>query len=382
MIISTAYEKNLNDFKDLMRKTDSLLNEDAKIREEYYIKRNGKPLEEDVRDALEQAAEGTDFQGTIELVSGAHFPDIVANKLFGVEVKSTIKNHWSSTGSSILESTRNQNVERIYMTFGKLCRPVAFLSKPYEECLSEIVVTHYPRYRIDMKLKEEGKTTIFDKMGIEYDAIRKMDNPVPVVAQYYKNHLHEGESLWWAPDEEDNPTPMTARLWASLSPREKVALSVEGCVLFPELFQKTSNTKYSRYALWLATRKGVINTNVRDSFSAGGQKEMLTSEGLIVKMPAVFKRVQDNRNVIYKTLYSEDEKTLVEYWGADVKPDRIHQWIQLVAVNASNSNEELNRIIGVLERVFEPCDNLRYTIPKDSSSMAADNEWISYSGTI
>ena len=75
------------------------------------------------------------------MVSGASFPDIVAKKYYGVEVKSTIKNQWKSIGSSILESTRDQNVERIYLTFGKLGKPVAFRSRPYEQFLSGISVT-------------------------------------------------------------------------------------------------------------------------------------------------------------------------------------------------------------------------------------------------
>ena len=56
-------------------------------------------------------------------------------------------------------------IERIYMTFGKLGgNPIEFLSKPYEQCLYGIAVTHMPRYLIDMRLNQ-GET-IFDKMGV------------------------------------------------------------------------------------------------------------------------------------------------------------------------------------------------------------------------
>ena len=190
MIISENKKPPLEDFQDLMMKTDTMLNVEAKGRELYYKGRNGTQLEEDVYDALSRCALHTPFEGTIQLVSGASFPDIVANRFYGVEVKSTNKNHWKSIGSSILESTRNQNVERIFLTFGKLGAPVAFKSRPYEECLSGISVTHYPRYQIDMEL---GKgETIFDKMGISYDTLRKMDNPVAPVSQYYKKQLKPG----------------------------------------------------------------------------------------------------------------------------------------------------------------------------------------------
>ena len=77
-------------------------------------------MEDDVKSALEECAIGTPFENTIEKISGQKFPDIVAAKFYGVEVKSTKENHWTSTGSSILETTRVADVERIYMTFGKL----------------------------------------------------------------------------------------------------------------------------------------------------------------------------------------------------------------------------------------------------------------------
>lgn len=133
MIVSVNPHPNMEEFRKLMANTDQLLNHDALERPEYYASRGGNPLEDDVKDALDQCAKGTPFAGTIEKVSGHKFPDIVAAKFYGVEVKSTKENHWTSTGSSILETTRVNGVERIFMTFGKLGgRPIEFLSKPYQ----------------------------------------------------------------------------------------------------------------------------------------------------------------------------------------------------------------------------------------------------------
>ena len=106
MIISVNPKPELAAFQDLMRKTDSLLNSDAQRRPQYYLTRNGTPLEDDVKEALEEAAKGTPFEKTIEKVSGQKFPDIVASRCYGVEVKSTKEDHWTSTGSSIMESSR------------------------------------------------------------------------------------------------------------------------------------------------------------------------------------------------------------------------------------------------------------------------------------
>ena len=91
MIVSENNKPTFEIFRNIMKKTDIALNADAKIREDYYTKRGGKLLENDVFDAICESAKGTEFEGTICLVSGAAFPDIVANKLYGVEVKSTEK---------------------------------------------------------------------------------------------------------------------------------------------------------------------------------------------------------------------------------------------------------------------------------------------------
>lgn len=336
MIISSNPKPELQAFQQLMKQTDSLLNADAIKREDYYTKRSGKLLEKDVFEAVRECAIGTAFQDTIELVSGASFPDIVANRFYGIEVKSTEKNHWTSIGSSILESTRNQEVERIYLTFGKLGKPVQFLSRPYEDCLSGIAVTHYPRYQIDMRLKQ-GET-IFDKMGIPYDELRLMENPVAPVSKYYKGKLKPGESLWWATSEQETIVPPTIKLWSALSHEEKSILIIQGYVFFPELFNIKNPKKYNRYALWLASQKAIVNTNIRDGFSAGGKVAMITASGIEIKMPAVFGRVAKYKRYIEDLLLDIPEDTLKEYWEVDsIEKNRIKQWCVLVAIQAGDS---------------------------------------------
>lgn len=354
MIISENRTPQLSEFRSLMAKTDSLLNAEAVGRDAYYAKRNGTDLEKDVYDALIRAAYHTPFEGSIQLVSGAAFPDIVANNYYGVEVKSTNKNHWHSIGSSILESTRIPSVERIFLTFGKLGAPVAFRSRPYEECLCGISVTHYPRYQIDMELAP-GET-IFDKMGVSYDALRKMNNPVEPVSRYYKSRLKPGESLWWANagDIEKDTAPPTVKLWTALSHDMKEILTVQGYALFPEVLRSGSPKKYNRYALWLVTEKGVVNTSIRDSFSAGGRVPMRTVDGLDVLMPAAFGRIKKYHELIEETLNDIEEDTLKEYWETgQVKDNRLRQWCEMVVSAAiTDSNIDCSLAWKVLRGIF------------------------------
>lgn len=353
MIVSENNKPSLHCFEELMKNTDILLNKEAKLNECYFSSRNSSQIETDVYNAINECAINTPFEGTIQLISGASFPDIVANKFYGVEVKSTIKNHWKSIGSSILESTRNHSVERIFLTFAKLGKPVEFLSRPYEQCLSGISVTHYPRYQIDMKLGY-GET-IFDKIGISYDDLRKMDNPVIPVSQYYKQKLKAGESLWWvnATDIEETAAPPTVRLWNTLSPKEKCFYTVQGYALFPEILEFGNIKKYQRYALWLATNCGIINTNLRDQFSAGGRIDLITPKGIYKKLPAAFGRIQKYKNILMDTILSTDNNTLKDFWNVDIVPEnRLIYWCNQVATYASSSFDERQMYLDLLHTIF------------------------------
>ena len=337
MIVSVNPFPSIDEFRKLMAKTDAMLNRDAIDRPEYYALRSGNPLEDDVKNALEESAKGTPFAGTIEKVSGQRFPDIVAAKLYGVEVKSTKDDHWTSTGSSILETTRISGVDRIYMTFGKLGgKPVEFLSKPYEECLYGIAVTHMPRYLINMKLGP-GET-IFDKMGVPYEQLRKMDNPIAPVAKYYRSQLKPGETLWWTGDSSDETVSATIKLWKNLTPEEKRFYTIYGCVNYPEIFCGD----YDRYALWL-TSQGVVDPHIRDQFSAGGKEDMLLSTGEKVKFPGVYRRVKMYSDVFIQRMRQKDPSELIDQPVLDEESlrKRLIAWADKVS-RKSEMNYELS----------------------------------------
>ena len=355
MIVAANRTALLPEFRELMTKTDLILNEDAKGNgDSYYADKNGTALEKIVVAALDKASVGTPFHKTIKWVSGAAFPDIVAAGYYGVEVKSTNKNHWQSTGSSILESTRIKKVERIFLTFGKLGAPVEFLSRPYEECLYDIAVTHYPRYRIDMRLGEGD--TIFDKMGVSYDSLRSdPDTIVSKVAKYYKSRLQPGESLWWAnPDKiEEEVTPAKVRLWNSVPTDEKNTLTACGYAFFPEILGNRNSTKFDRYTLWLAMA-GIINSKVRDSFSAGGRVMLPTLSGALVSMPQTFSNIQRLSDSIVDIIYDTDVVVLMDRWDVKrIEDNRLDQWIKLSAASAATCpNMDYNTAFSVLSRIF------------------------------
>ena len=348
MIISNNRNPSLAQFKSLVDTATERLNFDSKKRPQYYTTRNAQLLEDDVTAVLRDTAIGTPFSDSIVKISGQRFPDIVAAKYYGVEVKSSKDDKWISLGGSVNESSRVEGVERIFLTFGKLVMPIEFKSRPYEECLSEVVATHYPRYKIDMNLRH-GET-IFDKMRIGYDELRRSNDTVGNIIRYYKSQLKKGESLWWIDIgegiEENVTATMKVRLWSSLGREEKLKLTTSLFALFPDVLSTVNNRKYNRAVLWLASRHGVVDPSFRDKFSAGGVVDITTSRGKFKDLPQVFTHIHDFADDILELIDNTPAETLQETWQVKtVDHDRISQWIDLVSEKHISTNYSVNLIL-------------------------------------
>lgn len=333
MVVSINNEPHRSEFEVLLSDMLHTLKEESNFNPNEYLVLSGNKLEGKVLDIMEYHARNTPFEGSIKLMSGQHFPDIVANNYYGVEVKTTKSNHWKSTGSSVAEGTRVAGIERIFMLFGKICEPIDFMCRPYEECLSSVVVTHSPRYLIDTML---GKgETFFDKIEIPYDELRKQDNPIKTILDYYRKQLKPGETTWWADTGiKSKETNMVVRLWSSLSREEANYLRIKGFCLFPELLGSRQD-KFSRMTLWLSTVEGVIISNIRDKYTAGGRGE-IGFQGTIYEVPKIIKNLVDSIESIKLILQDIDMEYLEEYWGVSVNPTLIYQqWCDLVAAYAT-----------------------------------------------
>lgn len=352
MIISKHIKPSLQEFEDLVINTTKALNQDAMMQSEYYRGRDGRKLEQDVKDMMGKVAVDTPFEGTIELIGGQKFPDVVAKKYYGVEVKTSTQDHWITTGNSVLESTRVEDVEHIFLIFGKLAMPIEFRARKYQDCLSDVVVTHYPRYRINMELPI-GET-IFDKMGIAYDVMRNLQNPIAPVVSYYKNGLKEGESLWWIDNveaEQQSSAPMTVRLWKTLGHDERKKLIVIGMVHFSEIFG-ISAKKYDRFTLWLVTAQSIVSTSMRDAFTAGGKVDIATKYGVFRGLPQIYEKISILKDEIKAELENRDIPMHTEYSGvAEQRQDnRLQEWIGTVA---RYSGLECEMVVVLLQGIFD-----------------------------
>jgi len=330
MVVSVNSEPYRSEFNSLLSKTIEELNIHGQNPSKEIEKLFGRNLEPYVKDLMSELAIGTSFENSIELIGGQKFPDIIAKKFYGIEVKTTTQNHWKTTGNSVLEGTRVENIDRIFILFAKLANPIEFRCRPYEEVLSEVVVTHSPRYLIDMNL-EQGKT-IFDKINMSYNTLRKKENPIRPIVDYYKSKLKAGEELWWMDAENTNKASnIVIRIWNKLNKKEKQDIRNSAMVYFPEIFGNKA-TKYDRIPVWLVNRQSIVCKNVRDLFTAGGQSEYVIGEVVYKKVPRIFLNLFDNIPNIVETLIETSAFELSEYWEIKTtEKKKIFDWIDLVS---------------------------------------------------
>ena len=332
MIYATNKNAEDSDFVSLLEATrESLLKtiSDGK---------NYQPLEFEgcVYEVMRAVAKGTKFDGTIERTGKFNFPDILANKYFGVEVKMTKQDKWVSTGNSIFETTRVENVGRIFILFGKFGGEPDVRYKLYQDCLSSIKVTHSPRYIINMELTNRG--SIFKNMGIDYETFRNNGNKIYSIKEYYKKQLRDGEELWWIDEEQDKTVSPVIRPFQKLNQNEKEDFIVESMILFPEIFGN-STLKFERAAIYLITKYNVVCVNLRDVFTAGGKK------GITVKrrrydIPQIFLKMHERARMIEEKIKEIDIETLLYYWRAEkLDKDRVSQWKNLL----KKTNDPINQ---------------------------------------
>ena len=341
-------------FVNLMDRTENILNNDARENPSDYKNLSASGLELCAVDKIKLACTSSPFDANeVRLISGQKFPDIVADKYYGIEVKSTKEDHWTSTGSSIVETTRIESVDDIYMLFGKLGgRIPQFKCRPYQDVLYDIAVTHSPRYLINMEL--EQNETIFSKMGTTYDEFRTSSDSISKARCYYRERAiqqNRQEMPWWiTPENVDSTHSFNIKLWNSLDLLEKRDLQVKCMILFPEALNPArSMTKYNNTTLWLCSYNQVVNPNIRDLYSAGGKITHVNGKRLSNPVAQVF-------NIIVE--YAASIKAMLRHPSSEMymmikdfnpvllcKDDMYDAWLDICCKFASENNVPLREWI-------------------------------------
>ena len=300
-----------------------------------------------VKLAIEEVSEKEGMVLQVELVSGARFPDIVCRlrdeDKVGVEVKHTVADKWECIGNSINESTRIDQLRRIYLMFGNFGggRPKVRFAR-YQDVLQDIRITHFPRYYINMDISPED--TIFSHMDTDYDLFRNDGAKYKKLKKYYRSKLKRGEELWWI--DNDATDPNVIRLWKDIDKEKREVILAEAFILFTEIFRK-DRKKYNRLASWLVARHQVVSPSLRDDFSAGGQEKI---KG--VKFPRIVFELLKNMEKITDKFGSVSTDDIGYYWDVGAQDlentgvsDLFGMWKTKVLENLSYLSEEQTDIL-------------------------------------
>lgn len=310
-----------NKFESILDRICEILTKEAKIK----IFDSSDFFEKRVRQELKRAVE---FDNSIKIDFSPHpqaFPDIAVGS-FGVEVKFTLNDTWRSVANSILETNRIENVDKIYIVFGKMGGEPSVRWADYEQSVIHVRTSHVPRFEIELFADK----SLFDLIGIEYDAFRKlpMEEKMNYIRAYARSRLKQGERLWWLEDKPDanHTLPIQARLYTSLPVEEKIRLRAEAALLCPNIVESgRKRNKYDDVVLYLLTYHGVICHQARDLFSAGSvaNPENDDSGGLYIER--ALKLIE---NDMIEAALRMDDALFIEYWGESVPPEqRISRWL-------------------------------------------------------
>lgn len=322
--------------ENLLYNTLSYMNENAKATPATISKLKPSEVEELSYKSLVEVAPSVNFpKERIDLVSGHVFPDILLHETsYGVEIKSTKEDKWTSIGSSVVESTRNADTDKVYMLFAKLGGEPTFRCKPYQQCLSRIAVTHSPRYLIDMNLNDDKN--IFAMMNTDYDYFRTLDEADKI--NYIRNYYIEKakaqgrhEMPWWM----GKVSNVNISFYADQPVEEKKILKAKALILFDSIFNEINDkNKYKDLSLWLCTHHSLLCTNMRDMFTAGGNIKFIDGEKLDKPYPHIVGEVLKFLPLIKDILNNPDEdiaESIKERWNFSY--DRSHlfeSWVGMI----------------------------------------------------
>lgn len=301
----------------------------------YYsmFQKAAKKLEEDIQKETDENGQipkisGTEFEKRVGKAlqdvgidmdktyhSPQKFPDFVitddSGDKIGLEVKKTDSSKWEVIGGSIYESLRN-DIEETYVVMGRFGgdKPEVRLRK-YIECLADLKVTHSPRFYLDMTL-EEGQDYL-----TTHDSRDLLDLTGDELNRRIRKLLRSNKSTWWSDAETVS--------FSSLSEDEKGAYLNDGLALFPEIF----GGNYENFTPWLIYSCLVWCGNIRDIFSAGGNKELPEKE---IYISAVMYRALENITSIVNRITEMSNEEIRRFWQIDDPEgcDRIAIWKGLV----------------------------------------------------
>ncbi len=192
--------------------------------------------------------------------------------------------------------------------------------RKYEECIDDLKVTHSPRFYLNLDL-EEGEDYL-----TRNDAKDLLELSGDELNRKIRKLLRTQKSTWWSEGK--------TVAFSDLPQEEKGIHLNEGIALFPEVFRGD----YRKFTPWLVYSCFVWCGNVRDIFSAGGNKYV---EDMHIYVSAIMYRALQNAENIRQRIVEMTEDEQIKFWGVSAEDisERIDKWLQLVEDNLKISGD-------------------------------------------
>ncbi len=204
---------------------------------------------------------------------GHAFPDVsIAGSAIGIELKGSASNR-KFNGNSVVASTMLPNLKKIFLMYwiGN-SGDIGF--KDYFDCVATPVVTHSPRFQLDIDLDKEASMfgdgaekvgtideIIFSTNGIDFEKIIKWMS---------EKAKRNGETPWWISIDESLPQGSTGLIKLTKVASDKKSEFMKYAFLgFPGILAKKSPTKYNGLFEWAIQTRSIYTD--RDDYSAKGK---------------------------------------------------------------------------------------------------------------
>lgn len=292
---------------------------------------NSKKFEQRVREVLDESVPKYGLAVNFDPHPYV-FPDIVLGK-YGVEVKFTTNDTWRSVANSVFESTRDANVEHIYVVFGKMGGTPEVAFGRYEDCVIHVRTSHVPRFEVELPPQRES---LFKTFGIPYADFCKLSEHkrMEYVRKYARGRLKKGEKLWWLEDrpDEGHSLSLQARRFQNLTGGDKRKRRAEACLLCPEILGSSrAKGKYDNALMYMLTYHGILAG--RDAFSAGSVAGKERGKWHVKRA------LMDIQAEILEAAKYLPDALFVEYWGETVPIEkRISEWLKRADEQAQTSD--------------------------------------------
>jgi hypothetical protein len=224
-----------------------------------------------IKDAMKDCG----FDESLVIHHGGHaFPDVtIETTTIGIELKGTTSHH-KFNGNSVVASTMRPSLTKIYLLYW-IGQEKEIGLRDYFDCVAYPVVTHSPRFQldIDLQLGESMFGTQKGKIGKVEDVIFRRTGGIDsekIISWMAERARARKETPWWISQDENLPTGSTGlKKCAELGQRDKEAFLKNAFLLFPQIFDRGSRSKYNEVVAWAVSSHGVLTT--RDDYSAGGK---------------------------------------------------------------------------------------------------------------